>query len=60
MNLPEALKQLQKALEPLGIEVGRETLNLWLDRVRAGQEPLPEAALRDVALWVEKLLADTP
>ena len=49
MSLTETLKGLQAALEPLGIEVGRDTLHIWLDREGAGREPLPVAALRDLA-----------
>lgn len=58
MNLVERFKALQVVLEQLGVELGRETLDLWLDRQQNGREPLPEAALRDLAAWAEKALAD--
>ncbi len=58
MSLAETFKGLQAALEPLGIEIGRDVLAVWRDREGAGQEPLPAAALRDLARWAEKQLAD--
>lgn len=58
MSLSDSHKQLQAALEPLGIEIGRDVLHVWRDRENAGQEPLPEPALRDLAEWVEKQLAE--
>ena len=58
MTLTETFKRLQRVMEPLGVEIGKEVLHVWLDRGRTGQEPLPEAALRDLAQWAEKLLAD--
>lgn len=58
MTLAESFEQLRKALAPLGIELGREALHLWRDQERAGREPLPAAALRDLVQWAEKQLAD--
>jgi len=58
VNLADVHKQLQAALEPLGVEVGRDVLHVWRDRERAGREPLPAAALRDLVQWAEKQLAD--
>lgn len=58
MSLTETYTRLQAALEPLAVEIGRDVLHIWLDREGAGREPLPEAALRDLADWAAKQLAD--
>lgn len=58
MSLIEAFTQLQAALEPVGVEIGRDVLHIWRDRERAGREPLPAAAQRDLVQWAEKQLAD--
>lgn len=58
VSLAETFKGLQAALEPLGVEVGSDVLAIWRDRDRAGREPLPATALRDLAEWTAKQLAD--
>ncbi len=57
MSLPAAYQRLRAALAPLGVEIGPDVLAIWLDRVRHGGEPLPEAALRDLATWAASLTA---
>lgn len=46
---------VRAALEPLGIEVGPETLGIWRDRERLGQAPLPADALRRLAELAQRL-----
>lgn len=58
MNLADAYERLHAILAPLGIEIGPDTLALWRDRERAGREPLPAGALRDLAEWAAKQLTD--
>ena len=58
MTLVESFEQMRAALAPLGVEVGAEVLAVWLDRQRHGREPLPEHALRELADWAAKQLAD--
>lgn len=58
MNLADVFERLQAIMEQLGVEVGRETLAVWLDRTLANREPLPASALRDLAEWAAKQLAD--
>lgn len=58
MSLVESFEQMRAALAPLGVEVGPEVLAIWLDRQRDGREPLPERAVRELAAWAEKQLAD--
>ena len=49
---------LQAALEPLGIEIGREVLAIWADRARSGGEPIPAGALGNLADVIDQLLLD--
>lgn len=58
MSLLESFEQMRAALAPLGVEVGPEVLAVWLDRQRHGRDPLPERAVRDLADWAAKQLAD--
>lgn len=51
MTLSAAYHRLRASLAPLGIEIGPDVLNIWLDRVQHGGEPMPETALRDLAAW---------
>ena len=57
-GLKQAHDELKSALEPLGVELGGEVLFVWVDRDRHGHEPLPPAALRALANWATKHLAD--
>lgn len=58
MNPQRDYDELAAALGPLGVEVGRELLALWLDRQQHGRDPLPLAAVRDLARWAERRLAE--
>jgi len=59
-GLKEAHAELQAALAPLGIELGGEVLLVWVDRSRhSQQEPLPRTALRALAEWAAKQLAES-
>ncbi|HEV2346105.1 MAG TPA: hypothetical protein VGS97_18540 [Actinocrinis sp.] len=53
--LLKAHAELKVALEPLGVEVGVETLSIWRDRERLGADPLPAVALRRLAALAERL-----
>lgn len=55
MSLTDAFDRLRAALAPLGIEIGTDVLDIWLDRERHGGAPLPNAALRDLAAWAASL-----
>lgn len=55
-TLGEAFTKLQVALDPLAIEVGLEVLDVWRDRARAGREPIPASALKNLAAVVDQLL----
>lgn len=57
-DLESAHQRLAAALEPLGIDVGPEVLDVWLDRERYGREPLPASALRRLAGVARGLLQD--
>lgn len=58
MSFAAAYERLRAILTPLGVEIGPDTLALWRDRERVGREPLPAGALRDLAEWAAKQLAD--
>lgn len=58
--LGRAYAQLALALEPLGIEIGPEVIDVWRDRVRNGRDPLPPAALRELAALAERLARRLP
>lgn len=55
MILCAAYDRLHAALAPLGIQIDPDVLDIWIERERHGQEPLPDAALRDLAAWVVAL-----
>jgi hypothetical protein len=59
MNLTEAWSDLRDALEPLGIEVGREVLAIWKDREQHKDQPLLAGALRELAMVIERLLEES-
>jgi len=54
--LSEALTKLRDALDPLGIEVGSEVLDIWRDRQLHGREPFSATVLKRFAEVVEQLL----
>lgn len=56
MNLSEKHAALRGALEPLGIDVGPEVLNVWADRAERGVDPLPRSALVRLMDVVELLV----
>lgn len=58
MNPRRDYDELTAALRPLGVEVGPELLALWLDRQRDGRDPLPLAAVRGLAGWATRRLAE--
>jgi hypothetical protein len=58
--LAQAHAQLAAVLEPLGIEVGAEVLDVWYDRVRHGRDPLPPAKLRELAELAARLAVRLP
>jgi hypothetical protein len=55
MTLDEKFRRLAHALQPLGIEIERDVLDLWIDRQAHGRDPLPESAIRELADAVEIL-----
>jgi hypothetical protein len=55
MTLAQAHGELRATLEPLGIELGPETLRLWEDRQEHGRDPLPPEALRRLAALAHRL-----
>lgn len=55
-SLQEDFDTLSRALTPLGIEVGTETLDIWRNRAAAGGEPLPAAALENIIAVARRLL----
>lgn len=55
MSLSATYERLRSRLAPLGIEIGPDVLAIWIDRECHGEEPLPDAALRDLAAWVVAL-----
>ncbi|MGH3631194.1 MAG: hypothetical protein ACRDRL_27595 [Sciscionella sp.] len=57
-GLKTAFEQFRCLLEPFAVEVGGEVLFVWVDRDRHGYEVLPPVALRALADWTEKQLAD--
>lgn len=59
VTLGAAFVALQAALDPLGIEIGREVLDIWRDRESHGQEPIPADTLKALAAVVDQLLLDT-
>lgn len=56
--LSDAHTNLAAALGPLGIEIGPEVLSIWLDRRKAGRDPLPAGALRALEELARQLLAE--
>lgn len=58
IDLKQAHDELRDVLESLGAHVGGEVLDVWRDRQAHGYEPLPPEALRALADWAEKHLAD--
>lgn len=56
MNLAETYEELRGALAPLGVDVGREVLDLWRDRVRHSQDALPAHTLARLAQFATRLL----
>jgi hypothetical protein len=60
MTLAQAHTELAAALEPLGIEIGPETLRLWEDRQAHGLDPLPLGALHRLATLADRLTRERP
>jgi hypothetical protein len=60
MNLTEKFRHLVHALQPLGIEVGTDVLDLWRDRDAHGRDPLPHSALQELAHVITLLRAGEP
>lgn len=57
MTLAEWFAGLQAALEPLGVDVGPETLAQWRDCEAHGRDPLPRKALERLGVWSVRALA---
>jgi hypothetical protein len=55
MTLAQVHAELTAALEPLGIEIGPETLLLWEDRRAHDRDPLPVKALLRLAVLADQL-----
>jgi hypothetical protein len=53
VNLAEKFHALARALKPLGIELSQDVLELWKDRDTHGRDPLPDAALQELADVIE-------
>jgi hypothetical protein len=53
MNLAEKFRRLAHALEPLGIEIGPDVLDVWHDRHVHGRDPLPPTP------WTNSLIPST-
>lgn len=60
LNLAQVHAELRAALEPLGIDVGPETLRVWEDREAHGTAPLPGHALRRLSTLVNQLQSRRP
>jgi hypothetical protein len=60
MSLTGTYRDLRDALAPLGIEIGREVLDLWHDRQHHGREPLPADALKHLAELTARLATQPP
>jgi hypothetical protein len=60
MNLAEKFRRLAHALEPLGIEIGPDVLDVWHDRHVHGRDPLPANALDELADTVNVLRLGKP
>jgi hypothetical protein len=58
LTLEQAYTAMRPILDRLGIDIGTEVLDVWLDRRRAGRAPLPEADLRELSALVQQLLGD--
>jgi hypothetical protein len=56
VSLRGAHEALTRALEPLGIEVGLEVLDVWQDRLAHGQDPLPAVALERLVATAQQLV----
>ena len=60
MNLAEKFRRLAHALQPLGIEIGPDVLDLWRDRDIHGRDPLPVSALEELADAINVLRRSEP
>ncbi len=56
INLATAYRELRAALAPCAIEIDEDVLDVWRDRERHGDPPLPPAALRQLAELAARLL----
>lgn len=56
-ELLKAYQDFKAALEPLAVDIGPETLDVWHDRRHHGQDPLPPDALQRLAEVAERLLS---
>jgi len=57
-DLKGTYEALRVALGPLGIEIGGEVFDLWLDRQMHSKQPFPEAALRALVTWAGQRLTE--
>jgi hypothetical protein len=60
INLGETYLDFRDALEPLGISVERDVIDLWRDREHHGRDALPPDALRALANLTARLLKENP
>jgi hypothetical protein len=60
IDLGATYLNLRDALEPLGISVGRDVIDLWLDREHHGRDALPPDALKNLAELTARLVEESP
>jgi hypothetical protein len=57
VELRELYESLRGPLDDLGIEIGRDVLDVWLDRQHHGrQAPIPARAVLQLQEWTRRVL----
>jgi hypothetical protein len=60
MSHMKTYSDLRDALAPMGIEIGRDVLALWLDREHHDRRAIPDDALKNLHELVSRLLRAPP
>jgi hypothetical protein len=58
VSLVASHTQLARILKQFGIEIGPDVLAVWADRQTHAEQPLPAAALDELARWAAARMAD--